>query len=141
MENSGCTGCGACSAVCPIIDLFPARVVHEVHLRPGFDPWLCCSCHLCAAACPVGLNSRDAMFALRRIREGDGAAAARKVQSHMKNLKKRGFLFPVGDAGNDERAALGLPPIPYETIASEMNSFVRNFHHVMENFALGWGAE
>lgn len=141
MENSGCTGCGACSAVCPIVELLPARAVHEVHFRPGFDPWLCCSCHLCVAECPVGLNSRDAMFALRRIGKSGGAAAARRVDLHMKNLKKRGFLFPIGDASNGERAEIGLPPIPNEKIASEINSFVQNFHRVMENFAMGWGAE
>ena len=141
MENNICRKCGACSAVCPMVDLDPARVVHEIHSCSGFDPWLCCSCHLCAGACPVGLSSRDAMFALRRIGQTGGAAVEKTVASHMKNLKKRGFLFPVGDVSNDERLEAGLPPIAYEKIASDMHFFVRRFERVMETLAVGWGAE
>jgi heterodisulfide reductase subunit C len=140
MEYTACKECGACSAVCPIVELYPARVVHEVYSRPGFDPWLCCSCHLCAEVCPVGLSSRDAMFSLRRIGSA-GGAAAQKVAVHMRNLKKRGFLFPVGEISNEERSDAGLLPIAYDKISLDMQSFVIRFEQVMETFAVGWGGK
>ncbi|MFO8088745.1 MAG: hypothetical protein R6U13_02820 [Desulfatiglandaceae bacterium] len=139
MESTGCRECGACSEACPIVDLYPLRVVHEVYSRSGFDPWLCCSCHLCAWVCPVGLSPRDEMFTLRRLLEGEGTKGEKQVAVHMKNLKKRGFLFPVGDVSNDERLETGLQPIAYEKIASDIKSFVKRFDRVMETFAVGWG--
>ncbi|HDR13943.1 MAG TPA: 4Fe-4S dicluster domain-containing protein [Desulfobacteraceae bacterium] len=134
MENTGCMECGACSEACPIVELYPSRVVHEVYSRSGFDPWLCCSCHLCAWVCPVGLNPRNAMFALRRSMKESGAKGGKQVAVHMKNLKKKGFLFPVGDVSNDERLETGLEPIAYEKISSDMKRFVLRLDRLMETF-------
>jgi len=89
----------------------------------------------------MGLSSRDAMFFLRRAKRSGTAEADRKVAAHMKNLKERGFLFPVGDVSNEDRAELGLSPIPYKKIKSDMDSFVKHFDHVMKTFAVGWGAD
>ncbi len=139
MDDSGCRQCGACSEVCPIVELYRSRVVHEVYSRAQFDPWPCCSCHLCAWVCPAGLSPRDAMFNLRRSLEGDRSEGAKKTALHMKNLKRRGFLFPVGDISNEERMESGLPPIACEKIASDMKRFSQRFDRVMETFAVGWG--
>jgi len=139
MEGSRCRECGACSEACPIVDVYPSRVVHEVYVRRGFDPWLCCSCQRCASVCPVGLNPRDEMFTLRRSLQWKDSNAEKQVAVHMRNLKKRGFLFPVGEVSNDERLETGLQPIACEKIASDIKKFVKCFDRVMETFAVGWG--
>ena len=139
MNAGACRQCGACSEVCPIVERDAARVVHEVYCREDFDPWLCCSCQLCAGACPVGLSARDAMFAVRRIAHAGEGAARKRVEAHMAGLRRRGFLFPVGEVSNDERREMNLPPVPHEKIAHDIKAFVRNYEEVMESFAVGWG--
>jgi hypothetical protein len=79
------------------------------------------------------------MFILRRSLKGEGSKGENQVAVHMKNLKRRGFLFPVGDVSNDERLETGLEPIAYEKIASDVKRFARRFDQVMETFAFGWG--
>jgi hypothetical protein len=74
------------------------------------------------------------MFALRRSMKESGVKGGKQVAVHMKNLKKKGFLFPVGDVSNDERLETGLEPIAYEKISSDMKRFVLRLDRLMETF-------
>jgi len=57
VDNSRCTGCGLCAAVCP------TQSIKMVKKRPR---GICLNCALCAKVCPVGARVK--------VRTGEGLA-------------------------------------------------------------------
>jgi heterodisulfide reductase subunit C len=71
-----CIQCGTCSGSCPTsyaMDWSPRRVIAA--LRAGCldevlrtnTVWLCASCYVCTARCPIGIQFTDMMYALKRL--------------------------------------------------------------------------
>lgn len=71
-----CIQCGTCSGSCPTsfaMDWSPRRIIAA--LRAGYlgevlrtnTVWLCASCYVCTARCPIGIQFTDMMYALKRI--------------------------------------------------------------------------
>lgn len=116
-----CKKCGKCSKVCPLVELRPGRVVHEVFFDPDFDPWLCCSCYLCEQACEEGLNPRREMFARRRDR---ALPPQTHLTEYIARIRETGHAFPLDEFTNEDREDLGLPPIPIEAVAARARAFV-----------------
>ena len=139
VANPSCQDCGACSAVCPLVEIDPSRKINMAFSHDGFNPWLCCSCHQCEAVCPAGLSPRDEMFVLRRARENDAGERYEGISVYMETLKRSGFVFPLSEETNEDREELGLPGIDYQHIAARMKAFMTHLEEEKKgSFAIGW---
>ena len=123
MEEISCTHCDVCSSVCPIVGILASRRIDDVFSRGDFDPWPCCSCHLCEDHCPEGLSPRDRMFALRLGKKPPKNKNALKIQGAIDLLKEKGFLVPVDEESNQDRVDLGLPEIDLARISETIKGF------------------
>ena len=76
-----CYQCGKCSAGCPMaeeMDLLPHQVIHSIlidrrdRVLTANTPWICASCLMCSARCPMDIDIAAVMDGLRQIsfREG-----------------------------------------------------------------------
>ena len=84
-----CTGCGACSAICPhnCIDMDEDRFGFTI---PNVDPICCIHCGMCEKACPV-LN-----FDLRAIQDKSVAVnAAKNAESEVALNSSSGGIFSI----------------------------------------------
>lgn len=108
VEVSACTGCGACSEVCPVVsgmDVPPADlIVQSKEDRPevlaAASPWLCTDCRLCSRECPVGIDVARAVEGLRLIAYRRGSAPAQEPmvafhQAFLEEVAQRGRLHEV----------------------------------------------
>lgn len=77
----GCTQCGTCSAICPLIDYmdYSPRALNALQLSGHYDEalrsqaiWDCTSCYACTLNCPKQIPVTEAIYALKRasMREG-----------------------------------------------------------------------
>jgi len=100
-----CVQCGVCSGSCPMgkaMD-FPPRKAVKMLLEGRFDevvksntPWLCVSCHTCAARCPSQLQISDGLFpALRAAVMASGKPMDPDLQKALQNT----YLYgnPMGE--------------------------------------------
>jgi len=71
-----CYQCGKCSAGCPMaeeMDLLPHQVMQCVlvdrrdRVLSANTPWLCASCLVCSARCPMDIDIAAVMDALRQV--------------------------------------------------------------------------
>lgn len=126
MRDIECQQCGACSIICPIVEIEPDRVLSDLFFEKEINPWLCCSCHLCTDNCPEALSPRNQMFQIRRTKDANGFKGGERLHKYIRILKERGFLFPVDDDTNQERMSLGLPSLDLKKISRGMNRFFEN---------------
>ena len=132
MDEDSCKECNVCSSVCPIVEIDPSRKISDVFSIGDFDPWPCCSCHLCEDSCPEGLSPRDRMFALRPARDSLKTGSAGRIQRSLAILKERGFLLPINEESNQARKDLALPEIDIARISENIKRFFKNLEQYRE---------
>ncbi len=64
IDATQCTGCGQCTAVCPVeaITMAPAKASEKGRTKPALNRDVCLGCGVCARACPSGaitLSARE----------------------------------------------------------------------------------
>jgi len=101
-----CLQCGVCSASCPMAKAmdFPPRKAVKMLMEGRFNevvesntPWLCVSCHTCAARCPSKLQISDGLFpALRAAVMAGGKPLPSDLQKALQNT----YLYgnPMGES-------------------------------------------
>ncbi len=109
VEADRCYQCGKCSAGCPLaaeMDFPPSQIMHLLQLRefPEFSEmalrshtiWLCLTCEICYARCPMEIDIPRIMDALRHE-----ALARNKVNPKAKDILAfhRAFLDSVRTTG------------------------------------------
>ena len=116
VDVARCYQCGKCSAGCPLaaeMDFPPSQVMHLLQLASGFPEfadlalrshtiWLCLTCEICYARCPMELDIPKVMDALRH------ESLARKMvnprardilafhRAFLDSLRYTGRLFEMG---------------------------------------------
>lgn len=99
---SACMQCGTCTASCPnafAMDLTPRQLWKYIQL--GFLDevlasrtfWMCSSCYACTLRCPRGLQTTEAMAALKRL------AAENEPSTRPKIAFYRAFMADVRHNG------------------------------------------
>ncbi|MBU7033441.1 MAG: 4Fe-4S dicluster domain-containing protein [Theionarchaea archaeon] len=115
-----CVQCGKCTAGCPSGRQSRLRTRMLVQLAyQGRDVtdmkelWDCTTCYNCAERCPKGVNTVDAVIALRNlaVRKGN---FPRVHLSAIENLYNTGNGFPLSPEVSQIRAIIGLPKEPYD---------------------------
>lgn len=117
-----CCQCGSCTSECPVVrvsDAFsPEEIIRMVKqgseervMKKKSPVWLCTTCYNCAECCPMDVNPTEVFLAMKRI------VARRKFlpmgrKMAFSTLAKRGRIFEVKTPQQEERAELGLEPVP-----------------------------
>jgi heterodisulfide reductase subunit C len=109
-----CYQCGKCSAGCPVSDEmdYPPSVVMrmlqtgmpemEEKLLRSYTIWLCLTCEMCIARCPMEIDIPKVMDYLREkaLKEGKANPKAKNIISFHKafldSIEKTGRLYEVG---------------------------------------------
>lgn len=108
-----CHQCQKCTSACPIVGVPDAFDVlpHQIFRLVDTDRrdaalnnstiWMCTSCGMCSARCPVGIDVTRLIEVLRRIafREGRTAKEPRIISFHrifLESVKSRGRLGEFG---------------------------------------------
>ena len=82
VDLSVCYQCKKCSGGCPVATLTqsrPSEIMRQLHLGAGDEllasdlVWMCVSCEICSARCPMGIDVAAVMDALRRLAIERGA--------------------------------------------------------------------
>ena len=116
-----CFQCGKCTATCPIRRLEPSYKprqiiraallgLREIVLSSDVI-WLCASCFSCTERCPQGVKLADVMRAIRNIAVRAGYIHP-FFQAQGKMITEIGRIFEDDEFINEQRADLGLPPVP-----------------------------
>ncbi len=130
VDVARCYQCGKCSAGCPLsadMDFPPSQVMHLLQLAAGFPEfadlalrshtiWLCLTCEICYARCPMDLDIPKVMDALRHE-----SLAQKKVNPRAKDilafhrafldsLRYTGRLFEMGQIVDYKLRSRPLPP-------------------------------
>lgn len=120
-----CFQCGKCTATCPIRrveEIYKPRQIlratllglREIVLSSDVI-WLCASCFSCTERCPQGVQLTDVMRAIRNIAVREGHIHPFfKAQGKM--IADFGRIFEDDKFINEQRASLGLPPVPVVNI-------------------------
>jgi len=104
-----CYQCGKCSAGCPMaeeMDLLPHQVMQSVlvgrrdRVLTANTPWLCASCLVCSARCPMDIDIAAVMDGLRQISFREGRPGEKQVATfHDRFLKIVGLLGRAYEPG------------------------------------------
>ena len=117
---NACFSCGACTAGCPISEVFPgfsprklAKMVklgmkQEVLASPLI--WCCTTCHSCEQHCPQNVNFFDILNVLKNMAAEAGYAPAPWVEQ-TRQVMQTGLVFPTDDALAQKRKARSLPAL------------------------------
>jgi len=115
-----CFSCGACSAGCPIHEVFPdyspkrlAKMVRsgmrkEVLSSPYI--WYCATCHNCEQRCPQNVKFFNILNALKNMAAEEGYAPAAWVEQ-TKQVIKTGVVFPAEESWVKKRKKFSLPSL------------------------------
>jgi len=115
-----CFSCGACSAGCPIHEVFPdyspkklAKMVRlgmkkEVLSSPYI--WYCATCRNCAEHCPQNVKFFDILNVLKNMAAKEGYAPAVWVEQ-TKHVMETGIVFAEEDSWVKKREVLFLRPL------------------------------
>lgn len=108
----GCTQCGTCSAVCPMIDYmeYSPRALNALRLGGHYEEalhsmaiWACTSCYACTLNCPKKLPITDAIYSLKRAAMQTGAYPKMMATPNLvPNLVKEFNHFVHGGGRNTE---------------------------------------
>jgi len=119
-ELTTCFSCGACTAGCPIHEVFPeynpkklAKMVtlgmrKQVLSSPYL--WYCATCHNCEQRCPQNVKFFNILNVLKNIAAQEGYAPSCWIQQ-TEQIAKTGMVFPVEEKGVKKREELSLPPL------------------------------
>ncbi len=78
-----CIQCGTCSGSCPAspwMEHTPRQIIAMIRAGMRDDVlesntmWMCASCYLCQARCPIEIQITDIMYALKRLAIHEGKA-------------------------------------------------------------------
>jgi heterodisulfide reductase subunit C len=117
---NACFSCGACSAGCPIHEVFPdynpkklAKMVRlgmrkEVLSSPYI--WYCATCRNCVERCPQNVKFFDILNVLKNMASKEGYAPAAWVEQ-AKHVGETGIVFAKEDSWGKKREELSLPPL------------------------------
>lgn len=118
-----CYGCGACSALCPILPKAegydPRRLIRlillgqreEVLAQPLI--WYCSTCYSCHEICPQQVSFTEIGYALKNLAVTEGRYPA-GLPAQVDLLSDHGRLYEIGEFENEKRSKLGLPPLSEE---------------------------
>ncbi|MBU7045808.1 MAG: 4Fe-4S dicluster domain-containing protein [Theionarchaea archaeon] len=115
-----CIQCGKCTAGCPSgrqSRLRTRALVQMAYL--GYDVldlselWDCTTCYNCAERCPKGVNTVDAIIALRNLAVRKGNFPKIHINA-IDNLYKTGNGFPLSPEVAKIRSIIGLNKEPYD---------------------------
>ncbi|RKY29397.1 MAG: hypothetical protein DRP74_08880 [Candidatus Omnitrophota bacterium] len=117
---NACFSCGACSAGCPIHEVFPdyspkklAKMVRlgmkkEVLNSPYI--WYCATCCNCVEHCPQNVKFFDILNVLKNMAAKGGYAPAAWVEQ-TKHVMETGIVFAQEDSWVKKREVLSLRPL------------------------------
>ena len=117
---NACFSCGACSAGCPIHEVFPdyspkklAKMVRlgmkkEVLSSPYI--WYCATCRNCVEHCPQNVKFFDILNVLKNMAAKEGYAPAAWVEQ-TKHVMETGIVFAKKDSWVKKREVLSLRPL------------------------------
>jgi len=115
---NACFSCGACSAGCPIHEVFPeynpkklAKMIRlgmrkEVLNSPYI--WYCATCRNCVERCPQNVKFFNILNVLKNMAAKEGHAPAAWVEQ-TKQVIKTGIVFPTEKNWVKKREELSLP--------------------------------
>ncbi|MCM1115408.1 MAG: Coenzyme F420 hydrogenase/dehydrogenase, beta subunit C-terminal domain [Clostridium sp.] len=86
-KKSSCSGCGACSNICPV-NAIEMRLDSEGFTYPSINPMLCIGCEACTGVCPM-INSQ------RLEKKCEGFYAAKAYDDDLRYASSSGGVFPV----------------------------------------------
>ncbi len=122
-DLKACFNCGACTAGCPIHEVFPeydpkklAKMVRlgmrkEVLSSPYI--WYCATCHNCEQRCPQNVKFFNVLNVLKNMAAKEGYAPSVWVDQ-IKHVIKTGIIFPPQESWIKRREKLSLPPLRLE---------------------------
>jgi heterodisulfide reductase subunit C len=116
VDVARCYQCGKCSAGCPLaadMDFPPSQIMHLLQLAAAFPEyaelalrshtiWLCLTCEICYARCPMELDIPKVMDALRHesLAQKKVNPKARDIlafhRAFLDSLRHTGRLFEMG---------------------------------------------
>ena len=117
---NACFSCGACSAGCPIHEVFPeynpkklAKMVRlgmrkQVLTSPYI--WYCATCHNCVEHCPQNVKFFNILNVLKNMAAKEGYAPSAWVEQ-TKQVVKTGIVFPTEENWIKKREELSLPSL------------------------------
>ena len=120
-----CIQCGKCTAGCPAGRQSRLRTRALVLMAyEGKDVtmmkelWNCTTCYNCAERCPKGVNTVDAIIALRNLAVRSGNFPKVHVNA-IENLYNTGNGFPLSPEVAKIRSIIGLNKTPYDVSTDE----------------------
>ena len=122
IDARSCFQCGTCVAACSVARLTGGERYHPRHFvretlegraRGLLDQpmlWLCSNCHACLEHCPQRVPVSELVRELRNLAASLGYAPADLV-AEVESILATGWALPPNDSANQQRGALGLPPV------------------------------
>jgi heterodisulfide reductase subunit C len=122
IDTRSCFQCGTCVAACPVARLTGGERYHPRHIvRETLEGraralleqpmlWLCANCHACLEQCPQRVPVSELVRDLRNLASTLGCTPA-DLAAEVESILKTGWALPPSDAANQQRSALGLPPL------------------------------
>ena len=120
---SRCYGCGACSALCPVLPKAegydPRRLIRLILLGQREEVlsqpliWYCSTCYSCHEICPQQVSFTEIGYALKNLAVIEGRYPA-GLPAQVGLLSDHGRLYEIGEFENEKRTKLGLPPLKEE---------------------------
>jgi len=120
---NACFSCGACTAGCPISEVFPeyspkklSKMVKlgmkEEVLSSRFI-WYCTTCHNCEQHCPQNVKFFNILNVLKNMAAKEGRAPSPWVEQ-TQQIMQTGLIFPVDKVLIQKRESLCLPALRAE---------------------------
>lgn len=116
-----CFQCGKCTATCPIrrfSEAYKPRLILRAALLGLRDLvlssdviWLCAVCYSCTERCPQGVRLTDVVRAIRNLAVREGYIHP-FFKAQGRAIVNFGRIFEADEFINEQRAEMGLPPIP-----------------------------
>jgi heterodisulfide reductase subunit C len=116
--SKSCTKCNKCTEACPIAAVTKQDQIWGILFNQNIDVWNCSSCFRCESSCPVNLSVREALFERRRHLKQ--SAIPPKIAAYSRTILETGFVFPVDEPSNESRTDLGLEPVNFNKIKTEL---------------------
>ncbi|HUX98978.1 MAG TPA: 4Fe-4S dicluster domain-containing protein [Candidatus Deferrimicrobium sp.] len=117
-----CIKCDECTKACPIVAVSNEKEIWRIFFGESMDIWNCSSCFRCEASCPVNLSVRDALFIERRALKK--STLPQKFIEYFNNIMEYGNVFEIGEFVNERRKNLGLEPIDFQRIRTELKKLL-----------------
>lgn len=117
-----CIKCDECTKACPLIKVTNEKDIWRIFFDESINIWNCSSCFRCEEHCPVNLSIRDTLFEQRRAMKK--SEHPQKFLQYFKNIIETGNVFPLDELVNERRKTLGLEPINFQKIKTELKKLL-----------------